>query len=39
MVVGHQAWAQHNLLISDAFFEGDSIDLEKKDAHYSRISI
>ena len=30
MVVGHQAWAQHNLLISDAFFEGDSIDLEKK---------
>lgn len=43
MVFGHQAWAQHNLLISDAFFEGDSIDLEKKtltiqeyqfDAHF-----
>jgi hypothetical protein len=30
IVVCHQAWAQHNLLISDPFFEGDSIYLEKK---------
>ncbi len=38
-----QSWAQHNLLISDAFFEGDSVYLEKKtltikeyqfDAHF-----
>lgn len=25
-----QSWAQHNLLISDPFFEGDSVYLEKK---------
>ena len=38
-----QSWAQHNLLISDLFFEGDSVYLEKKtltiqeyqfDAHF-----